>query len=100
MQRHYDDGVAEVTIPLPSDDTGTTLDAFLETVARRERTADAASLRDVLAPESVVVIGASRRTGTAGRAILDNIRTAAMRAAYTRSIRMHRSSAGWTACRR
>jgi acyl-CoA synthetase (NDP forming)/GNAT superfamily N-acetyltransferase len=75
VRRHYDEGVAEVTIPLPADDTGTTLDAFLETVARRERTADAASLRHVLAPESVVVIGASRRTGTAGRAILDNIRT-------------------------
>jgi acyl-CoA synthetase (NDP forming) len=30
-------------------------------------------LRPVLAPESVVVIGASRRKGTAGRAILDNI---------------------------
>jgi acyl-CoA synthetase (NDP forming)/GNAT superfamily N-acetyltransferase len=75
VQRHYDDGVAEVTIPLPADDTGTTLDSFLETAARRERTADAASLRHVLAPESVVVIGASRRTGTAGRAILDNIRT-------------------------
>jgi acyl-CoA synthetase (NDP forming)/GNAT superfamily N-acetyltransferase len=75
VQRHYDDGVAEVTIPLPSDDTGTTLDSFLETVARRERTADAVSLRHVLAPESVVVIGAGRRTGAAGRAILDNIRT-------------------------
>ena len=75
VQRRYDDGVAEVTIPLPADDTGTTLDAFLETMARRERTADVASLRHVLAPESVVVIGASRRTGTVGRAILDNIRT-------------------------
>ena len=74
VQRHYDDGVAEVTIPLPSDDTGTALDTFLEAVARRERTADAASLRHVLAPESVVVIGASLRTGTPGRAILDNIR--------------------------
>jgi succinyl-CoA synthetase alpha subunit len=48
--------VAEVTIPLPSDDTGTTLNTFLETVARRERTADAASLRHILAPESIVVI--------------------------------------------
>ncbi len=75
VKRHYDDGVAEVTIPLPADDTGTALDTFLETVARRERTAEAASLRHVLAPESVVVIGASRRTGTPGRAILDNIRT-------------------------
>ena len=75
VQRRYEDGVAEVTIPLPADDTGTTLDSFLETVARRERSADAASLRHILAPESVVVIGASRRTGTPGRAVLDNIRT-------------------------
>ena len=75
VKRRYDDGVAEVTIPLPADDADTTLDTFLETVARRERTAGAASLRHVLAPESVVVIGASRRTGAPGRAILDNIRT-------------------------
>jgi len=33
-----------------------------------------ASLRYVLAPESVAVIGVSRRPGTAGRKILDNIR--------------------------
>ncbi len=32
------------------------------------------SLRYVFAPESVVVVGASRRRGTAGRAIVDNIR--------------------------
>ena len=76
VQRHQADGVVEVKIPLPRDDTGTALDSYLETVARRERTADAASLRHVFAPESVVVIGASRRPGTVGRAILDNIRTA------------------------
>jgi acyl-CoA synthetase (NDP forming)/GNAT superfamily N-acetyltransferase len=75
VERHLADGVVEVRIPLPTGDTGTTLDTYLETVTRRERTADAASLRHVLAPQSVVVIGASRRTGTAGRAILDNIRT-------------------------
>jgi acyl-CoA synthetase (NDP forming) len=44
-------------------------------VAERERHADTASLRHILAPESVVVIGASRQRGTVGRAILDNIRT-------------------------
>ena len=31
-------------------------------------------MQHVLAPESVAVIGASRRRGTVGRAILDNIR--------------------------
>jgi acyl-CoA synthetase (NDP forming) len=37
--------------------------------------ADAASLRHMLTPESVAVVGAGRRQGTVGRAILDNIRT-------------------------
>jgi acyl-CoA synthetase (NDP forming)/GNAT superfamily N-acetyltransferase len=75
VQRHYEDGVMEMTIPLPSEADGTALDSYLNTVAERERRAEVASLRHVLAPESVVVIGASRRRGTVGRAILDNILT-------------------------
>jgi acyl-CoA synthetase (NDP forming)/GNAT superfamily N-acetyltransferase len=75
VQRHYEDGLMEMTIPLPDAVGGTALDSYLNAVAERERRADTASLRHVLAPESVVVIGASRRRGTVGRAILDNIRT-------------------------
>ena len=74
VHRHYEDGVMEMTIPLPSQAGGIALDSYLNAVAERERRADTASLRHVLAPESVVVIGASRRRGTVGRAILDNIR--------------------------
>ena len=74
VERHYEDGVFELTLPLPSQDAGATLDSYLNAVAERERRAEAASLRHVLTPESVVVIGASRRKGTVGRAILDNIR--------------------------
>jgi succinyl-CoA synthetase alpha subunit/GNAT superfamily N-acetyltransferase len=74
VQRHYQDGVMEMTIPLPSQADGTELDRYLNAVAERERRAEVASLRHILAPESVVVIGASRRPGTVGRAILDNIR--------------------------
>ena len=74
VERHYADGVFELTFPLPSQDAGATLDSYLNAVTERERRAEAASLRHVLAPESVVVIGASRRKGTVGRAILDNIR--------------------------
>ena len=48
----------------------------LDAVAVRERGADVASLRRVFAPESVAVVGASRRMGTTGRAILHNIVTA------------------------
>jgi acyl-CoA synthetase (NDP forming)/RimJ/RimL family protein N-acetyltransferase len=75
VQRHCEDGVMELTIPLPSETGGTALDSYLNAVAERERHAEVASLRRVLAPESVVVIGASRRRGTVGRAILDNILT-------------------------
>jgi acyl-CoA synthetase (NDP forming)/GNAT superfamily N-acetyltransferase len=75
VQRHSEDGVVEMTFPLPSQGGGTALDSYLNAVAERERRADTASLRHVLAPESVVVIGASRERGTVGRAILDNIRT-------------------------
>jgi acyl-CoA synthetase (NDP forming)/GNAT superfamily N-acetyltransferase len=75
VKQHYQDGVVEVTIPLPQDDTGSTLDTYLDTVARRERAADVASLRHLLMPQSVAIIGTSRRTGTVGRAIIDNIRT-------------------------
>ena len=74
VDRHYADGVFELTFPLPSEDAGPTLDSYLNTVAERESRAEVASLRHVLAPESVAVIGASRRRGTVGRAILDNIR--------------------------
>ena len=76
VQRHYEGGTMEMTMPLPGESGGTALDSYLTAVAERERRAVTASLRHVLAPESVVVIGASRRQGTVGRAILDNIRTA------------------------
>jgi len=74
MQRQVEDGVYETTFPLPAAALTTASDSYLDASAERERSAEAASLRHVLAPESVVVIGAGRRRGTAGRAILDNIR--------------------------
>jgi acyl-CoA synthetase (NDP forming)/GNAT superfamily N-acetyltransferase len=70
VERHYADGVFELTFPLP----GEAQDTYLDVVADRERRAEVASLRHVFVPESVAVIGASRRPGTVGRAILDNIR--------------------------
>jgi acyl-CoA synthetase (NDP forming)/RimJ/RimL family protein N-acetyltransferase len=74
VRRRFDDGVIDVTIPLPRDGADMALDAYLSAVARREGSADAASLQHLLAPQSVAVIGAGRRQGTVGRAILDNIR--------------------------
>jgi hypothetical protein len=69
------DGVCELTFPLPAGETDAALGAYRDAVAERERSADVASLRHVLAPASVAVIGAGRRLGAAGRAILRNIVT-------------------------
>ena len=74
VQRHYADEVYQLTFPLPRDEDGTALDTYLSAVAERESSADVASLRHIFAPESVVVIGASRRREAIGRIILENIR--------------------------
>ena len=88
VHRHTEDGVVDMNIPLPRDGAGTGLNGYLSAVAERERHADVASLRHVFAPESVAVIGASRRPGTVGRAIWDNIRSARIRrGSCTRSTR-------------
>jgi acyl-CoA synthetase (NDP forming)/GNAT superfamily N-acetyltransferase len=73
VARRYTEGTFELTFPLPDAGAGTALDSYLNAVAERERRAEAASLRHVLAPGSVVVVGASRRPNTAGRTILDNL---------------------------
>jgi acyl-CoA synthetase (NDP forming)/GNAT superfamily N-acetyltransferase len=73
VRSRREDGVVIITIPLPPDDTGTELDAYLDRVARRERKANVASLRPLFAPESVVVIGAGRRHDNVGRSVIDNI---------------------------
>ena len=74
-QRALIDGVYEVTFPLPADEADAALGTYRDAVAERERSADVESLRPVLTPASVAVIGASRRPGSVGRAILRNIIT-------------------------
>jgi acyl-CoA synthetase (NDP forming)/GNAT superfamily N-acetyltransferase len=73
--RKREDETMMITIPLSPDDTGRRLNAYLDTVALRERSANVASLKPIFAARSVAVIGASRRQGTVGRSVLDNIRT-------------------------
>src|SRR6202035_3159347 len=48
---------------------------FRDAVAERDRRADVASLAHLLKPASVAVIGAGRRPGSIGYAILANLRT-------------------------
>ena len=74
-QRSLVDGVYDITFPLPSDEADAALGTYRDTVAVRERSADVASMRPMLIPASVAVVGASRRPGSVGRTILRNIIT-------------------------
>jgi acyl-CoA synthetase (NDP forming)/GNAT superfamily N-acetyltransferase len=51
------------------------IETYLDAMAERERTADTASLRALLRPGSVVVIGAGRHPGSVGYSVLENIRS-------------------------
>jgi acyl-CoA synthetase (NDP forming)/GNAT superfamily N-acetyltransferase len=72
VQRRFADGVIELIMPLPGRE-GEQLDHYLDAVAGRASRADVASLRHLLLPDSVAVIGAGRRRGSVGREILHNI---------------------------
>ena len=72
-RRQVADGVIETTFPLPADEADEQLHSYLDSVAMRERFADVASLRSLLEPASVAVVGASRKPGRVGHAILRNM---------------------------
>jgi acyl-CoA synthetase (NDP forming)/RimJ/RimL family protein N-acetyltransferase len=74
-ERHFADGLVELRFPLPGAADDQLLASYLDTVASRASRADVASLRPLLQPASVAVVGASRRRGTVGREILRNIVT-------------------------
>ena len=56
-KRRIADGVVELTFPLPDSDDPYRLNNYLESVADRESRADVASLRPLLQPRSVAVVG-------------------------------------------
>jgi acyl-CoA synthetase (NDP forming)/RimJ/RimL family protein N-acetyltransferase len=72
VRRHSTEGIVELTFPLPEGEADG-LGSYLDSVAARESRADVATLRHLLAPASVAVIGASRKRGSVGREILQNI---------------------------
>jgi acyl-CoA synthetase (NDP forming)/RimJ/RimL family protein N-acetyltransferase len=74
VQRRFTDGVIELTMPLPGQDSRE-LDSYLDAVAGRASRADVASLRPILQPASIAVVGAGRHRGSVGREILHNIVT-------------------------
>src|SRR5215467_12728655 len=76
VRRRMVDDVIELTMPIPRAAALGADSAYLDAVANREQRADVASLAPLLAPRSVVVVGASRREGSIGRTILLNIHDA------------------------
>jgi acyl-CoA synthetase (NDP forming)/RimJ/RimL family protein N-acetyltransferase len=72
VKRKFADGVIELTMPLPNPETEQ-FDSYLDKVAGRASQADIASLRSVLQPGSVAVVGAGRHRGSVGREILHSI---------------------------
>ncbi|MFK5634147.1 MULTISPECIES: GNAT family N-acetyltransferase [unclassified Ornithinimicrobium] len=67
VSHEFDDGVIAVAFDiLPTDESRAVR-------MSREHRSEARSVRQVLHPRSVAVIGASRRTGTVGRALLNHI---------------------------
>jgi acyl-CoA synthetase (NDP forming)/GNAT superfamily N-acetyltransferase len=76
IRRRLNNGVVELSIPVPRVAALGEASAYLDAVAGRDRHADVASLEPLLNPRSVVVVGAGRRPGSIGRTILLNIRDA------------------------
>ncbi|WAX77566.1 bifunctional acetate--CoA ligase family protein/GNAT family N-acetyltransferase [Streptomyces sp. KMM 9044] len=70
QKRSFEDGVVRLEFGLEPTDRS------LAVQQAREQRAEARSVRRLLAPGSVVVIGAGRAPGGVGRGLLDNIRAA------------------------
>ncbi|MCK8437596.1 GNAT family N-acetyltransferase [Streptomyces sp. D2-8] len=69
ITRHFDGPEVRCTIRL---DLG---DAYLSAVEQRGRTADVASLQPLFRPDAIAVVGAGRRPGSVGRAILHQLKS-------------------------
>jgi acyl-CoA synthetase (NDP forming)/GNAT superfamily N-acetyltransferase len=69
MARRFDGPEVRCTISLTEDDT------YLTAVEARGRAADVASLEPLLRPRTVAVVGAGRKPGSVGRAVLHHLHT-------------------------
>ncbi|MEU6820953.1 GNAT family N-acetyltransferase [Streptomyces atriruber] len=68
--RHFEGPEVRCTIQLQEEE-----ETYLTAVEARGRVADVASLEPLLRPASIAVVGAGRRAGSVGRAVLRNLRT-------------------------
>ncbi|WP_406411533.1 GNAT family N-acetyltransferase [Streptomyces sp. NBC_01614] len=67
VARRFDGPEVRCTVPLDEDD------AYLSAVEARGRRADVASLQPLLRPDVVAVVGAGRKPGSVGRALLHHL---------------------------
>ena len=72
-QREYESGVVHLVFPIEPTETS------LEVMRAREHRAEARSMQRLLAPSSVMVVGASRVEGSVGHTVLVNILSAGFR---------------------
>ncbi|MGA5407913.1 GNAT family N-acetyltransferase [Streptomyces lavendulocolor] len=87
-RRHFDGPEVRCTIDL------TPTDAYLSATDRRALVADVASLRPLLRPRSVVVVGAGRTPGSVGRAVLRGVRSGGF-AGLLRAVNPHADIIEW-----
>ncbi len=65
----FEDGIWDLSMDLGLEDP------FLDAVGRREQEAEAESIRRILSPDVVAVVGASDAEGSIGHALFQNLRT-------------------------
>lgn len=95
LTRRHGPDVEEIVVDLaPVDDPGS---RFAFAGYEREVRADRASLEAVLRPGCVAVVGASRRHGTVGRAMLESLRTGGFRGRLL-AVNPHATSLGGIRC--
>ena len=95
VQRKLADGDVQLTFPLPRDEADRRLDEYLDSVATRESRADVASLRHLLRPGSVAVIGAS---GGGGHRAGKSCTASSPAASAGPSTRSTRAAGPWRDC--
>ncbi|WP_405889255.1 GNAT family N-acetyltransferase [Streptomyces sp. NBC_00133] len=89
--RHFDGPEVRCTVELAADED------YLSAVDNRASTADVASLKPLLRPRTVAVVGAGRKAGSVGRAVLRNLRTGAF-AGRLDAVNPHADVIEWVSC--
>ena len=79
VQRRADEEMVELTLRLPAGGAGPGLDSYLDALDFREAHANAASLRHLLHPRSVAVIGAGPQPAAPGPAVARHLVTGGFR---------------------